>query len=74
MQSVWQKNINQAISKTINMPNDCTVQDVFEAFVGAYTLQCKGLTIYREGSRQFEPFKTKQSEQSERSLKWHYSI
>jgi ribonucleoside-diphosphate reductase alpha chain len=67
MQSVWQKNINQAISKTINMPNDCTVQDVFEALVGAYTLQCKGLTIYREGSRKFEPFKTKQSEQSEQS-------
>jgi ribonucleotide reductase alpha subunit len=58
MQSVWQKNINQAISKTINMPEECTVQDVFQAFVEAYRLQCKGVTVYREGSRDSEPIKT----------------
>jgi len=58
MQSVWQRNINQAISKTINMPRNCTVKDVFQAFVEAYMLQCKGVTIFREGSRDSEPIKT----------------
>lgn len=51
MQAVWQKWINNAISKTINMPEDATVKDVQEAYELAHELGLKGITVYRDNSR-----------------------
>jgi ribonucleoside-diphosphate reductase alpha chain len=52
MQAVWQESFSDnAISKTVNIPHDGTVQDIKEAMRLAYSLGCLGFTCYRDGSR-----------------------
>ena len=54
MQAIFQKHVENAISKTINAPNSATIEDVDRAFKLAYQLGVKGLTFYRQGSRDLE--------------------
>ena len=52
MQSTFQSCIDSATSKTINMPKNATVDDVKKAYLFAYKNKVKGLTVYRDGSRE----------------------
>jgi len=58
MQARFQQYTNNAVSKTINLPRDATKKQVEDAILLAYKQHCKGITVYREGSREQEALYT----------------
>ncbi|MCE7698769.1 MAG: vitamin B12-dependent ribonucleotide reductase [Methanobacterium paludis] len=51
MQAAFQKHVDNAVSKTVNLPHDASINDVKKVFLLAHKLKCKGITVYRYASK-----------------------
>jgi len=55
MMAATQPFLSGAISKTVNLPNDCTVQDIEQAYMEAWRLGLKAIAVYRDGCKRTQP-------------------
>ena len=62
MQAAFQENIDNAVSKTINFPFTATKDDIAKSYMLAFKKECKGITVYRDGSRKYQVLTTKKTE------------
>lgn len=68
VQSAFQENVDNSISKTINLPNEATHDDVKNSFMQAWKMKCKSCTVYRDGSREIQILWKGKSEKDIKSM------
>lgn len=64
MQAAWQSHIDNAVSKTINLPHESSEDEVRTAYLLAWREGCKGVTVYRDGCRDMQPMALKEKEKA----------
>lgn len=57
--------LSGAISKTINLPKKCSINEIYNLYIEAWKMGLKGITIYRDGSKNFQPLSTEKEKKQE---------
>jgi ribonucleoside-diphosphate reductase alpha chain len=68
MQAAFQKYTDNAVSKTVNLPKNASIEDVKKAYLLAYRLRSKGVTVYRYGSKSDQVLTIETPRGSERQI------
>ncbi|MFQ6038699.1 MAG: ribonucleotide-diphosphate reductase subunit alpha, partial [Candidatus Aminicenantales bacterium] len=72
MQAAFQKHTDNSVSKTINLPEQATVEDVRKIYIKAHELKCKGITVYRYGTKKEQVLSFDSRSAGEREADWNF--